>query len=93
MVDMPDNSVEGRAQGIRAKMRELKRHGGSKRNGCCLLHFFDTNHHDGSATIVQSARRRSCCGIGIGVLVRHGNVGDNALVDQLCNGRRVGLGE
>ena len=28
-VDMPDHGVEGRAQGIRAEMRELKRHGRS----------------------------------------------------------------
>jgi len=89
---MPNDRIEGLAQGIRAKVRELERQGGSERGRCCFLHFFDPNHCDGSATVVQSARKRSCSGITIGALVRHGNVNDNALVDQLCNGRRVGLG-
>ena len=42
---------------------------------------------------MQSACRWHCSGFDIGALVRHGNVSDNALVDQLCNGRRVGLGQ
>ena len=42
---------------------------------------------------MQSARRRSCSGIRIGALVRHRNIYDNALMDQLDNGRRIGLGE
>ena len=92
-VDMPDNCVEGRAQGIRANMRELDCQGGSEGNCCLLLHFFDPNHDDGSATIMQGACRRNCSGFNVGAFVRHGNVTDNALVDQLRNGRRVRLGQ
>jgi hypothetical protein len=38
---MADDRVKGRAQGIRAEMRELKRDGGGNRKGCHFLHFFD----------------------------------------------------
>jgi len=67
--------------------------GGGKGNCRRFLHFLDPNHHDGSATIMQSACRRSCNGGTFGTLVRHSNVNDNALVDQLHNGRRVRLGQ
>ena len=92
MVDMPDDRVEGRAQGIR-DVRELKRYGGGKGNCRRFLHFLDPNHHYGSATRMQSACRRSCSGCLFGALVRHSNVSDNAFMDQIGDGRRIRLGQ
>ena len=89
---MSNDRIEGRAQGIRANVRELQRQGRSKSKCCLLLHFLDPNHESRAATIMKSGCGGSRGGLDIGALARRSNVVDNALVDLLHNGRRVGMG-
>ena len=84
--------AEGRAQGIFTSLRKFKRQTGSS-NGCWPLHFFNPIHENGTATIMQSACSKNCSGSYVGGFARHGNVVDDALVDLLYNGRRVGLSQ
>ena len=89
---MTNDRGESQSRSNCASPCKFKRNRGSCGNGGRLLHFLDPNHENRAATLMESDCGGNRDGLSIGALLRRSNVVNNALVDLLHNGRRVGLG-